>query len=90
MIADQLVNLPNLHKSNVKNLIPKMSPQVDEELHSATDKAEFVPDVVAAHVQECVNAKEVFDGDIRIVILDLGGYIMKFISYSLLLKISYC
>ena len=74
LIAEQLVNLPNLHKSNVKTLMPKMSPQVEDELHSTTNKAEeIVPDVVAAHVQECVNAKEVSDGDVRIVILDLGG-----------------
>ena len=74
LMADQLDNLPKLHKSNVKTLMPKMSPQVDNELQSSSNKAEeVVPDVVAAHVQECVNAKEVSDGDVRIVILDLGG-----------------
>ena len=74
LIAEQLDNLPKLHKSSVKNSMPKMSPQVDEELRLSTSKAEeVVPDVVAAHVQECVNAREVSDGDVRIVILDLGG-----------------
>ena len=73
LMAEQLDNLPKLHKSNIKNLMPKMSPQVNEELHSSTSKAEVVPDLVAAHIQECVNAKEVSDGDVRIVILDLGG-----------------
>ena len=74
LMAEQLDNLPKLHKSNIKSLMPKMSPQVDKELDLSMSKAEeIVPDLVAAHVQECVNAKEVSDGDVRIVILDLGG-----------------
>ena len=73
-IADQLVNLPKLHKSSVKQSMPTMSSKVDSELHSSSNKEEeLVPDLVAAHVQEVVNAKEVSDGDVRIVILDLGG-----------------
>ena len=73
-IADQLDNLPKLHKSNVKKLMPEMSPKVEIELSQTSDKVEeVVPDLVAAHVQEVVNAKEVSDGDVRIVILDLGG-----------------
>ena len=51
----------------------KMSPQVENKIHSSTSKIEVIPDLVAAHVQECINAKEVSDGDVRIVILDLGG-----------------
>ena len=74
LLADQLDNLPKLHKSSVKKSMPKMSSKVDSELHSSSDKAEeVVPDLVATHVQEVVNAKEVSDGDVRIVILDLGG-----------------
>ena len=74
LIAEQLDDLPKLHKSSVKQSMPKMSPQVDSKLHSNSDKEEeVVPDLVAAHVQEVVNAKEVSDGDVRIVILDLGG-----------------
>ena len=74
LMAEQLDKLPALHKSNVKHLMSKMSSKVDSELHSSSDKAEeVVPDLVAAHVQEVVNAKEVSDGDVRIVILDLGG-----------------
>ena len=73
-MADQLNNLPRLRKSSIKKSMPKMSPQVDDELHLSSDKEEeVVPDLVAAHVQEVVNAKEVSDGDVRIVILDLGG-----------------
>ena len=71
-IADQLDNLPKLHKSSVKKLMPEMSPK-DIELSQSSDKEEVVPDLVAAHVQEVANAKEVSDGDVRIVILDLGG-----------------
>ena len=74
LLADQLDNLPKLHNSSVKKSMPEMSSKVDSELHSSSDKAEeVVPDLVAAHVQEVVNAKEVSDGDVRIVILDLGG-----------------
>ena len=73
-IADQLDNLPKLHNSNIKKLMPKMSPMVESELPSSANKVEeIVPDLVAAHVQEVVNAHEVSDGDVRIVILDLGG-----------------
>ena len=73
-IAEQLANLPKLHKSNVKKTMPKMSTKVDSELSSSSHTAEeIIPDVVAAHVEEVVNAKEVSDGDVRIVILDLGG-----------------
>ena len=70
-MTEQLDNLPKLHKSSVKQSMPKMSSKVDSELHSSSE--EVVPDLVAAHVQEVVNAKEVSDGDVRIVILDLGG-----------------
>ena len=74
LMTEQLKNLPELHKSSVKDLMPQMSSKVDSELHSSSDKAEeVVPDLVAAHVEEVVNAKEVSDGDVRIVILDLGG-----------------
>ena len=74
LMAEQLDKLPALHKSNVKHMMSKMSSKVDSELHSSSDKAEeVVPDLVAAHVEEVVNAKEVSDGDVRIVILDLGG-----------------
>ena len=76
LIADQLDNLPKLHKSNVKKLMSEMSQKVESELPpplSSDKEEEVVPDLVAAHVQEVVNAKEVTDGDVRIVILDLGG-----------------
>ena len=74
LMAEQLDKLPKLHKCNVKHMMSKMSSKVDSELHSSSEKAEeVVPDLVAAHVEEVVNAKEVSDGDIRIVILDLGG-----------------
>ena len=73
LMAEQLDNLPKLHRSNIKNLIPKMSSHIEKELDLSSSKAEVVPDLVAAHVQECFNAKEVSDGDVRIVILDLGG-----------------
>ena len=72
-MATQLKNLPKLHKSNVKKLIPEMSSKVDSELEGSQKAEEVVPPQVAAHVQEVVNAKEVSDGDVRIVILDLGG-----------------
>ena len=72
-IAAQLENLPKIHKSNVKKMIPKMSPKVDSELVGSQKVEEVVPPQVAAHVQEVVNAEEVSDGDVRIVILDLGG-----------------
>ena len=73
-MADQLDNLPKLHKSNVKKLMPEMSPKVENELSQSSNEVdEVVPDLVAACVQEVVNAKEVSDGDVRIVILDLGG-----------------
>ena len=73
-MADHLDNLPKLHKSNVKKSMSEMSQKVEIELPPmSSDKEEVVPDLVAAHVQEVVNAKEVSDGDVRIVILDLGG-----------------
>ena len=72
-IVAQLENLPKIHKSNVKKLMPKMSPKVDSELVGSQNIEEIVPSQVAACVQEVVNAKEVSDGDVRIVILDLGG-----------------
>ena len=72
-IADQLDNLPKLHKSNIKKLIPKLSPVVERKLSLSANEVEVVPDIVAAHVKEVVNAHEVSDGDVRIVILDLGG-----------------
>ena len=72
-IAAQLENLPKIHKSNVKKMIPKMSPKIDSELVGSQNVEEVVPPQVAAHVQEVVNAEEVSDGDVRIVILDLGG-----------------
>ena len=72
-MATQLKNLPKLHKSNVKKLIPEMSSKVDSELEGSQKAEEVVPPQVAVHVQEVVNAKEVSDGDVRIVILDLGG-----------------
>ena len=74
LMADHLDNLPKLHKSNVKKSMSEMSQKVESELPPlSSDKEEAVPDLVAAHVQEVVNAKEVSDGDVRIVILDLGG-----------------
>lgn len=72
-MATQLENLPKLHKSNVKKLIPEMSSKVNSELAGSQKAEEVVPHQVAAHIQEVVNAKEVSDGDVRIVILDLGG-----------------
>ena len=72
-IAAQLENLPKIHKSNVKKMIPKMSPKIDSKLVGSQKVEEVVPPQVAAHVQEVVNAEEVSDGDVRIVILDLGG-----------------
>ena len=54
--------------------MPELSTKVDSELSSSSHKVEeVIPDIVAAHVEEVVNAKEVSDGDVRIVILDLGG-----------------
>ena len=74
LMADQLQNLPKLHKSNVKKLMPEMLQKAESESPLSSNKVEEdVPDLVAAHVQEVVNAKEVSDGDVRIVILDLGG-----------------
>ena len=73
-MADELNNLPKLHKSSVKKLMPRMLSKVDSEFPSISNKvAGVVPSQVAAHVQEVINAKEVSDGDVRIVILDLGG-----------------
>ena len=72
-IAEQLAKLPKLHKSSVKKLMPEISTKVDSELSSSSQEVEVIPDIVAAHVEEVVNAKEVSDGDVRIVILDLGG-----------------
>ena len=73
-IAEQLAKLPKLHKSSVRKQMPKMSAKVDSELSPDLHKVEEgIPDLVAAHIEEVVNAKEVSDGDIRIVILDLGG-----------------
>ena len=74
LMADQLENLPQLYKSNVKKLMPEMSQKVESESPLSSNKVEeVVPDLVAAHIQEVVNAKEVSDGDVRIVILELGG-----------------
>ena len=72
LLADQLNNLSKLHKSSANKKMSEVSE--DELLSSSSGKEEeVVPDEVAAHVQEVVNAKEVSDGDVRIVILDLGG-----------------
>ena len=71
LMADQLDNLPKLHKRSVKNSMSEMESELPP-LYSDKEE-EVVPDLVAAHVQEVVNTKEVSNGDVRIVILDLGG-----------------
>ena len=72
LMADQLDNLPKLYKGNVRKSMSEISESELPPLSSDREE-EVVPDLVAAHVQEVVNAKEVSDGDVRIVILDLGG-----------------
>ena len=72
-IADQIDDLPKLHKTNVKRLMTEMSPEVDSKSDLSSNEADILDQQVAAHVQEVVDVEEVSDGDVRIVILDLGG-----------------
>ena len=72
-IADQIDDLPKRHKTNVKRLMTEMSPKVDSESDLSSNEADILDQQVAAHVQEVVDVEEVSDGDVRIVILDLGG-----------------
>ena len=70
---DQLDHLPKLHKSTLKKLMPKMSPKVENEFPSSSSKLDIITDEVAVDVQDVIDAEEVLDDNIRIVILDLGG-----------------
>ena len=75
-IKDQLEKLPTTFRSGMKRYISIMSKNppahVDKQV-VATGMQEEIPKEVAARVQEVLDTKDVSDGDIRIIILDLGG-----------------
>ncbi|XP_065884543.1 uncharacterized protein [Dysidea avara] len=73
-IKDQLEKLPRKFKSGMKTYISTISKnlQVEKQV-TTTDTQEEIPKEVAARVQEVLDTKDVSDGDIRVIILDLGG-----------------
>ncbi|XP_065884558.1 uncharacterized protein [Dysidea avara] len=75
-IKDQLEKLPRNFRSGMKTYISTISKNtpvhVDNQV-AATGTQEEIPKEVVARVQEVLDTKDVSDGDIRVVILDLGG-----------------
>ena len=72
-IKDQLENLPKKFKSRMKICVAKVSKNVDDRKVTTSSRQGEIPKEVLSRVQEVVDAKEVSDGDIRVIILDLGG-----------------
>ena len=72
-IKDQLENLPKKFKSRMKICVAEVSRNVDDKKVAVSSRREEIPKEVVSRVQEVVEAKEVSDGDIRVIILDLGG-----------------
>ena len=72
-IKDQLENLPKKFKSRMKICVAEVSKNVDDKKVATSNRQEEIPKEVVSRVQEVVDAKEVSDGDIRVIILDLGG-----------------
>jgi len=74
-VKDQLEKLPEKFRSGMKkyiSTISKNSPVHIDKQATPTGKEE-IPKEVATRVQEVLNSKDVSDGDIRVIILDLGG-----------------
>ena len=84
----QLKQLPNQLKHELKSCISKMSTeeaelprpgevsssmQPDNKSQAESTPPEIIPEELVAKVQEIVETQEIHDGDIQIVILDLGG-----------------
>jgi len=66
--------LPKRFKSGIKTCISTFSNNLDEHNKpSGLNTQEEIPKDVATTVQEVLEAKDVSDGDIRVIILDLGG-----------------
>ena len=71
-IKDHLKSLPSRFRSGMKSYITSFSKKSDQQFTKANTQEE-IPKEVAARVQEVMDTKEVSDGDVRVIILDLGG-----------------
>ena len=69
----QSQELPKLYKTEMKERMSKITKSLGEKQIPASIQQEEVPEEVVTKVKEVVEAKEVSSGDVRIVILDLGG-----------------
>jgi len=65
--------LPKLYKTEMKECMSKISDNLSNEQVSTSIQREKVPEEVVTKIKEVMGAKKVATGDVRIVILDLGG-----------------
>ena len=80
-IKDQLEHLPNKFRSRMRICVSEIARNIDDKKvavsNSISNRQEEIPKEIpkeiVARVQEVVQAKEVSDRDIRIIVLDLGG-----------------
>ena len=77
----QSQELPKLYNAEMKQCMSEISKNSSDEKISESIQQEEIPKEIVSRVREVVNSKKVFSGDVRIIILDLGGQeiIMKFI-----------
>ena len=69
----QSQELPKLYKTEMKECMSEISKNLGDKQLPAFIQQEEVPEKVVTKVKEVVEAKEVSSGDVRIIILDLGG-----------------
>ncbi|XP_065912071.1 uncharacterized protein [Dysidea avara] len=69
----QSQELPKLYKTEMKDRISKITKSLGDKQVPASIQQEEVPQELVTKVKEVVEAKEVSCGDVRIIILDLGG-----------------
>jgi len=65
--------LPKLYKTEMKECMSEISKNVSDEQIPTSVQQEKVPEEVVTQIKEVMGAKKVTSGDVRIVILDLGG-----------------
>ena len=69
----QSKELPKLYKTEIKERISEITKSLGDKQIPASIQQDEVPEEVVTKVKEVVEAKEVSSGDVRIIILDLGG-----------------
>ena len=72
-VENQLQELPQLYNTEMKKCMSEISKNIDDKQSPVNIQQEKVPEEVVERVKEVVCAKDVSNGDVRIIILDLGG-----------------